>query len=230
MTDENKNSGAGNNKPEKPKTPYKVGYGKPPPEHQFKKGKSGNPRGRPPIDKDPKVYTADDLRRKILKLSNRKVNTVVDGKQTPMAMIMAIYMRLFQRAMEGHLPSIREILKIIPVLFEKEDEAVFTFTKMIMEAEEVRNEQDRKKTRYNRELDRYEDFERRRGFRNIMGVEALPYEADEPRNERDWKAYDQYLDDLKNKRKATWPPTYWDEEDPDQKTPPADPKPPPEQK
>ena len=26
---------------------YKVGYGKPPKEHRFKKGQSGNPRGRP---------------------------------------------------------------------------------------------------------------------------------------------------------------------------------------
>ena len=35
----------------KPRPPgprdYEVGYGKPPKEHRFKKGQSGNPRGRP---------------------------------------------------------------------------------------------------------------------------------------------------------------------------------------
>ncbi|HYD17694.1 MAG TPA: DUF5681 domain-containing protein [Patescibacteria group bacterium] len=34
------------------KTPYEVGYKKPPSETQFKKGRSGNPKGRPKKNKD----------------------------------------------------------------------------------------------------------------------------------------------------------------------------------
>ena len=34
--------------PQKPEKSGKVGYGKPPKHSQFKKGQSGNPKGRPP--------------------------------------------------------------------------------------------------------------------------------------------------------------------------------------
>ncbi len=37
---------------------YKVGYGKPPKEHQFKKGTSGNPAGAPSKRKRPKIDVA----------------------------------------------------------------------------------------------------------------------------------------------------------------------------
>src|SRR4051794_31434876 len=32
--------------------PYEIGYGKPPPQGQFQKGKSGNPSGRPKKEKE----------------------------------------------------------------------------------------------------------------------------------------------------------------------------------
>lgn len=49
-------------------TPYKVGYAKPPRSGQFRKGQSGNPRGRPP--KPPETFSsvirvAFDTRREI---------------------------------------------------------------------------------------------------------------------------------------------------------------------
>jgi hypothetical protein len=57
---------------------YEVGYGKPPRGTGFKKGQSGNPRGRPPLSKnlttllndtlnEPVTITEDDRRRKITK-------------------------------------------------------------------------------------------------------------------------------------------------------------------
>jgi hypothetical protein len=60
------------------KCDYEVGYGKPPRGTGFKKGQSGNPRGRPPHSKnlttllndtlnEPVTITEDDRRRKITK-------------------------------------------------------------------------------------------------------------------------------------------------------------------
>ena len=45
---------------------YEVGYGRPPKEHQFKKGKSGNPRGTTPGREEPGDNPARDPIRMIL--------------------------------------------------------------------------------------------------------------------------------------------------------------------
>jgi hypothetical protein len=49
-----------------------VGYGKPPVQHRFQPGKSGNPRGRP--------KTSSDLGRLAAKELSRKRSVVVNGK------------------------------------------------------------------------------------------------------------------------------------------------------
>ncbi len=43
---------------EKPSGDYEVGCGKPPKEHQFKPGQSGNPKGRPPKRKPKRIDAA----------------------------------------------------------------------------------------------------------------------------------------------------------------------------
>ena len=40
---------------------YEIGYGKPPPRTRFKKGQSGNPRGRPPGAKNLKTLLSEAL-------------------------------------------------------------------------------------------------------------------------------------------------------------------------
>lgn len=195
---------------------YEVGYGKPPKNTQFKKGKSGNPRGRPPKDKNPKVWNIDDLRLKVLAIGNHPVNVTIDGEQLPMPTILAIYTQLYKKALTGNMQAIKEIIKLIPILFKEEEAQQIKFWEMIANAKEAEEEKYSNMSFLDVELERYQHFKRRRSYRKLMGEEKAPFELEEPVDDRDWKAYEKYLEDIKTGRPGQWPPAYWDEEDPNQ--------------
>jgi hypothetical protein len=53
------------------KRDYQVGYGKPPKDTRFKKGQSGNPRGRAPGAKNLKTLLIDTLNEPVVDCSRR---------------------------------------------------------------------------------------------------------------------------------------------------------------
>ena len=84
------------------KTPYEVGYKKPPRSSRFQKGVSGNPKGRP---KDSK-----NLSSIMEKLLDQPVAIVIDGVKKEVSGREAIATRIFQKALSGDAKSI-EILR-----------------------------------------------------------------------------------------------------------------------
>ncbi len=79
--------------------PYRIGYSKPPKEHQFKKGRSGNPKGRP---KDKK---ADEI--SVTGLLNREVTIHENGKKRTVSSFEASLQAQVNRALnEGKLSDI----------------------------------------------------------------------------------------------------------------------------
>jgi len=80
-----------------------VGYGYPPPEHTWRPGQSGNPRGRPKGRKNEATILKEILA--------RKVTFRVDGKPKTISILEAILYRLSADAMAGKVRSAEFILK-----------------------------------------------------------------------------------------------------------------------
>ena len=90
---------------------YEIGYGKPPREHQFKKGQSGNLRGRPKREKsEAPSHSLEPLKDVFLKEAYRKVKTE-DGKS--ITMMEAMVRSLMVNAAKGHLPSQKMVTQIV---------------------------------------------------------------------------------------------------------------------
>lgn len=86
-----------------------VGYKKPPVAHQFKKGKSGNPRGRP--RKVERSYTSRQSRGDIIRIGNNPTVIKTEKGIKKITLIEAIQLRMASKALSGHGPSIRYFLK-----------------------------------------------------------------------------------------------------------------------
>lgn len=83
---------------------YQVGYGKPPRAHQFKKGQSGNPKGRPKGRKNDETL--------ILEMLNEQLPYRENGEEKDGPAIKIVLKRLQMAAMEGNLKAIRIILDL----------------------------------------------------------------------------------------------------------------------
>lgn len=75
--------------------PYEVGYGKPPKEHQFPKGKSGNPGGRPPKRKPETNETHYE------RACNKMVSVVENGRRRRISRRELVYERMMDSACRG---------------------------------------------------------------------------------------------------------------------------------
>ena len=96
---------------------YDVGYGKPPTAHRFKKGQSGNPRGRPtgatartparPTERIPDI---------VLQEASRLI-TVHDGNRTmTLSMMQAAIRALVIRAVKGDPRALRFLIEIVTAI------------------------------------------------------------------------------------------------------------------
>lgn len=89
---------------------YEVGYGKPPKATQFKKGRSGNPKGRPKASKNVGLILEEAFFRKITISEN--------GTRREVTMLEAILRQLVNGAVKGEMRSIDRVLKLLPVVQE----------------------------------------------------------------------------------------------------------------
>jgi hypothetical protein len=92
-----------------------VGYRQPPKAHRFKKGKSGNPKGRPRKKDSVDLGSAMDpeLAELILAEAGRSVPVRADGKAEEMSVKKAVVRSMILSALKGDLRSQTQTIKLI---------------------------------------------------------------------------------------------------------------------
>jgi hypothetical protein len=100
-------------KERRPGDPYEVGFGKPPKRTQFKKGRSGNPKGRP--RKRPDLYS------ELTKVLREKVT--VEGQQERVTVQQALLRRLRDQALRGEFWAGKLLQKVVAALPESASES-----------------------------------------------------------------------------------------------------------
>ncbi|GEP61300.1 DUF5681 domain-containing protein [Reyranella soli] len=111
---------------------YQVGYGKPPKQAQFKKGQSGNPKGRPRAT-EAHMPVSRIIRRSL----SEEIKVHVNGKQRKMTRLEAVIEMLFAMVRKGDLRAAKMLIDlghkhIAPHQTLAElmgDRPLFTFTK-----------------------------------------------------------------------------------------------------
>ena len=98
----------------RPGDPYEVGFGKPPKRSQFRKGRSGNPKGRP--RKKPDLYS------ELTKVLRENVTITVDGQQEKVTVQQALLRRLRDQALRGEFWAQKLTQKVVGALPESGSE------------------------------------------------------------------------------------------------------------
>jgi hypothetical protein len=88
----------------------KIGYKNPPKQSQFKKGQSGNPKGRP-LNKH--TDCEDIFRGIILDDANEKITLTMNGKQQSISSFEAVVKSLKSKALSGQVPAVKQYLDLV---------------------------------------------------------------------------------------------------------------------
>ena len=95
-------------KKRRPGDPYEVGYGKPPKKTRFKKGRSGNLKGRP--RKKPDLYS------ELTKVLREKVTLTQDGQPEKVTVQEALWLRLRTEALHGELWAVKLVQEVMEAM------------------------------------------------------------------------------------------------------------------
>ena len=117
---------------------HKVGYGKPPAAHRFKKGRSGNPGGRPKGAKSSEpALSGERLKAIVLEEAYRPVTVGEGDRKVTLPIAQAVIRRLTLQAAQGEPRAQRPFIEMLTVA-ERESQAEYeAFVKMAIDYKSV---------------------------------------------------------------------------------------------
>jgi hypothetical protein len=96
-----------------PSSEYQVGYKKPPEHTRFRKGRSGNPKGRP--------KATESFARLAGRVLNEKVVIRENGERRRITKLQAALKQLANKAAAGDARAIRDVLKLQPLIAQQDE-------------------------------------------------------------------------------------------------------------
>ena len=88
---------------------YEVGYGKPPKHTRFKKGQSGNPKGRMPLHA--RSISKSQIDRDVLVVMQAEVTTKLGGKRVRVPAVMALFCAMIEKALSGDVRAMKLVME-----------------------------------------------------------------------------------------------------------------------
>ncbi len=191
----------------------KTGYGKPPKKHQFKPGQSGNPKGRPKKVSKSYLYariSEEAFRKAILSQLNEPITISENGENYSIPRIDAVIKTLTNKALQGHIPAIKELLKWADSTSKGEDKMIMSLFETTSNFEEHRIKSMGAPGSFQHIHERLNYFIKKMHLRRLDGEDKVPYEEGEPILDEDWNYFMTQYNQLKkgNIEEVKWPPLY----------------------
>lgn len=186
------------------------GYKKPPHHTRWKKGQSGNPKGRPKKDDSLQRISNEHLHSIIINAGLMPINYTENGQKKTAAAVELMLTQLAKKGAAGDERATKLYLHLMTQSTLINDKMRHEWiTSWVALQGEVLNAQNKKGT-----FEHYEVMRRyyflKRDLRKVEGVDMWPYEDEEPVSTEDWVVFLNHYEALKKRltQLAPWPLKY----------------------